>query len=80
MLTPEHSRAHQLIGSSVQVLIELARVQVAWNMAELDSDLCCAGLQGLACLEQERHTIPPRIVDEHGHRTEGRTPAAMQSN
>lgn len=73
------ANAHQLISSSVKVLVQLGCVQVARDMAELDPNLCCAALEGFASLEQEGDAIPSGVVDEHGHRTEGRAPTARQS-
>ena len=59
---------HQLIGGTIEVQTHLVAVQVARHMPELHADLSMAAVQRLTGLQKEGHPVPPRIVDEHGHR------------
>mmetsp|Transcript_17395 Transcript_17395/g.52121 ORF Transcript_17395/g.52121 Transcript_17395/m.52121 type:complete len:381 (-) Transcript_17395:766-1908(-) len=67
---------HQFVGGGVQVSSHLGLVQVARYVAELHPDLRTLAVKRLARLQQERHAVPPRVVDEHRHRAKRGAQAA----
>jgi hypothetical protein len=72
------SKACQLVGGAIEVEAEAVAEQVARHVAELHADLRAPAGQRLARLEQERHAVPARVVDEQRDRRKRRAQAARR--